>query len=476
MDFSWIAIAFAGIYLLALYCIRRVLLTYHSVHSAIAWIVALIAFPFFSLVFFVFFGRHRFEGYVAARRSGDQELIYISKEVLDTNARYFCPPPAHSPELAVISHLAKAPFSHNNQCALLIDGEATFGAMFEAIEQARSYVLLEFYIVRNDRIGQLLHDTLLRKQQQGVQVFFLYDAWGSASLPDQYIQALTSAGVEVHSFNSVKRLLSRFQVNFRNHRKLVVVDGDLAFMGGINVGDEYLGLDPDLSPWRDTQLKLRGPAVQALQLTFMEDWYWATGQTPRLRWQRRPEDTPPTEGAVLILSTSAADEPETCMLAFLTMIHHARQRLWIASPYFVPDMQLINALHLAALRGVDVRILIPSRADFAWFQYAAYSYLEHAQQAGIKIYRYHSGFMHQKVWLIDNRYCVVGTHNLDNRSMRLNFETAAVITEGSLIASAEQMLEQDFSQAVRLTGDDYRNKSTAFKLTCRACRLLAPLL
>ncbi|MCP5162306.1 MAG: cardiolipin synthase [Hahellaceae bacterium] len=477
MDFNLIAILVFITYALALLCIRKVLLTYRSVQGALAWMVALIAFPFVSLILFALFGRHRFEGYVAARRSGDQELIYISNEIRDSHARYFCAPPAQSPELGVISQLAKMPFSRDNQCDLLIDGEATFGAMFDAIEQAQTYVLLQFYIVRNDRIGNQLHHALLRKQQQGVQVYFLYDAWGSASLPDDYIQALIQSGAKVHPFNTVKRFFSRFQINFRNHRKLVVIDGKVAFMGGINVGDEYLGRDPELSPWRDTQLRLAGPAVYPLQLSFVEDWYWATNDVPRLNWLGRADtEHPQSQGAVLILPTSAADEPETCVLAFLAMINHARKRLWIASPYFVPDLQFMNALHLAALRGVDVRILIPRNADHRWVQYAAYSYLEHAQQAGIRIYRYHSGFMHQKVWLIDDRYCVIGTHNLDNRSMRLNFETAAIVTEPALIESAHRMMQLDFSRSIRLTHKNYQDTPMTFKLLCRASRLLAPLL
>ncbi len=209
-------------------------------------------------------------------------------------------------------------------------------------------------------------------------------------------------------------------------------------------------------------------------MAWLEDWNWASDKLPTLDWSAG-EHTPGNE-EVLILPTGPADTWETCTLFFLNCINNARSRIWIASPYFVPDFQIMNALQLAALRGIDVRILIPETPDNRLIKLAAYSYLVQASQAGIGIYRYQPGFMHQKVVLVDDRYAAVGTANLDNRSMRLNFEITAINTDPQFVAEVEQMLEEDLSSCRRMTESDYRDRSILFRLACRAIRLSAPLL
>ncbi|MEP4466880.1 phospholipase D-like domain-containing protein, partial [Marinobacter alexandrii] len=211
-----------------------------------------------------------------------------------------------------------------------------------------------------------------------------------------------------------------------------------------------------------------------LQLTWLEDWNWASDECPDLDWA--PQNNTAGEDRVLMLPTGPADDWETCTLFFLNCINNARSRLWICSPYFVPDFQIMNALQLAALRGVDVRILIPEKSDSKLIGLAAYSYLVQASKSGVGIYRYQPGFMHQKVVLVDDRYAAVGTANLDNRSMRLNFEITAVTTAPHFISSVESMLEDDLDNCRLMTERDYRDRSILFRLTCRAIRLLAPLL
>ncbi|CAN0595355.1 unnamed protein product, partial [Ectocarpus sp. 12 AP-2014] len=327
-------------------------------------------------------------------------------------------------ELQVLCKLGRQSFTSNNRCALLRDGEATFDAVFEAMEDARRYILLEFYIVRSDKVGQRIKSILKRKLAEGVEVWFLYDDIGSVGLPRKYLTELADAGARVASFGDGNIRRRRFQINFRNHRKLLVCDGHTGFVGGINLGDEYLGTAMDQEPWRDTHCQISGPAVTGLQLAWLEDWNWASSEFPELSWE--PDITPDGDQEVLILPTGPADTYETCALFFLNCINNARERIWIASPYFVPDFQIMNALQLAALRGVDVRIIIPEKSDNWLIKIAAYSYLVQACQAGVGIYRYQPGFMHQKVILVDNRYAAVGTANMDNRSMRLNFEITAI--------------------------------------------------
>ncbi len=473
--FSLVAIAVGLLYLAALGCVYRILLTYRTAQGAIAWIIGLLGLPYVAVPLFLLFGRYRFGGYIRARRMGDQALTNLLNRFEQQTTSIPAPADGYfTDELQVLCKLGRQPFTEGNRCTLLRDGEATFEALFEAMENATRYILLEFYIIRSDRVGQRIKAILERKLAQGVQVWFLYDNIGSVWLPSSYLKQLAAAGARVASFGDGNVRRRRFQINFRNHRKLLVCDGVIGFVGGINLGDEYLGTAMDQEPWRDTHCQIEGPAVTGLQLTWLEDWNWASDEFPELDWA--PPATQVGNDRVLMLPTGPADDWETCSLFFLNCINNARQRLWISSPYFVPDFQIMNALQLAALRGVDVRVLIPEKSDSWLIGLAAYSYLVQACQTGIKIYRYQPGFMHQKVILVDDRYAAVGTANLDNRSMRLNFEISAVTTAPHFIASVESMLEEDLDNCRLMHECDYNDRSTLFRLSCRAIRLLAPLL
>jgi cardiolipin synthase len=475
MDLTLLGPLLAIIYGLALYCVFRVLLTYRTSQGALAWIIGLLAFPFLALPLFVLFGRHRFSGYVRARRLGEQSLSYLLSDFeQQTSSITGADNQRLEDDLKVFCQLAKQPFTTGNECHLLKDGQAIFDALFDAIEHAREYILMEFYIVRSDRVGQRVKSLLKRKLAEGVNVYFLYDDIGSAWLSKGYLRELSRAGASVASFGNGNVRRRRFQMNFRNHRKLLVCDGKVGFVGGINLGDEYLGTDIDQGPWRDTHCLVRGPAVLGLQLAWLEDWNWASADLPSLDWQ--PVSTSNGNQEVLILPTGPADPFETCTLFFLNCINNARQRIWITSPYFVPDFQVVNALQLAALRGVDVRIIIPEKSDHPLVRLAAYSYLVQANRAGIGIYQYQPGFMHQKMVLVDDRYAAVSTANLDNRSMRLNFELMALVTGPDFVREVETMLEEDLTSCRKMTALDYQDRSLLFRMTCRAVRLAAPLL
>ncbi|GGE66873.1 cardiolipin synthase A [Streptosporangium jomthongense] len=474
-DTSLLAIALGLLYLGSAACIYRILLTYRTTQGAIAWIISLLGLPYLAVPLFLVFGRSRFGGYVKARRMGDKTLTALLNRFERKSTSLSLPDQQQlDNQLQVLCKLGRQPFTEGNRCTLLRDGEATFEALIKAMEQATSYILLEFYIVRSDKIGQRIKSILEHKLSEGVQVWFLYDDIGSFGLSRIYLRELEKAGARVASFGDgdIRRL--RFQINFRNHRKLLVCDGKIGFVGGINLGDEYLGTAMDQEPWRDTHCRIEGPAVTGLQLAWLENWNWASNEFPVLDWS--PEHRLPGDERVLVLPTGPADTWETCTLFFLNCINNARTRLWIASPYFVPDVQIVNALQLASLRGVDVRIIIPEKSDSRLVRLAAYSYLIQASHAGIGIYRYQPGFMHQKVVLVDNHYAAVGTANLDNRSMRLNFEITAINTSERFVSEVDAMLREDLAHCRRMTEQDYQGRSIVFRLTCRAVRLLAPLL
>ncbi|MGI9364025.1 MAG: cardiolipin synthase [Rhizobiaceae bacterium] len=442
--------------------------------GAIAWAISLITVPFLSVPLYLVFGRRRFRGYVRERR-----VATIESRVSPDVAKKFLPGKStlsrfETGQIRMAEALADLPFTKGNDIRLLIDGRATFDAIFAAIDQADSYVLVQFYIVRDDGLGNELGKRLIAAVRRGVRTHLLYDEIGSGSTSKSYFQKLRDAGVRVSEFGSARGRFNRFQINFRNHRKIVVVDGHVGFIGGSNVGDEYLGLDPKFGSWRDTHAELRGPIVMAAQLTFQEDWAWATGDTLDLEWI--PTRTDESDQVALVLSTGPADQNESCSLFFVLAINAAVDRVWIVSPYFVPDIDVITALKLAALRGVDVRIMVPDNPDHLIVWLAAFSYFEELREDNVQFYRYTKGFLHQKVMLIDHNVSAIGTANLDNRSFRLNFEITTLVIDEGLAAQVEEMLENDFSNCREYSKSEYDSKPFWFKLGVRMSRLASPVL
>jgi len=366
------------------------------------------------------------------------------------------------------------PFTHSNGTHLLIDGEETFSAIFSGIESAEKYILVQYYIIKDDSIGREFKNRLIRKARSGVQVLLLYDEIGCLKLPSSTIRKLKGAGVDVQPFRGSRKRANRFQLNFRNHRKLVLVDGRKAYVGGLNVGDEYLGWDPKFGHWRDTHLEVTGPAVQCLQLAFMEDWYSSVNRIPELEWT--PAAANNGNRNMLILPTGPADEFETCSLFFLHCINRAYERIWIASPYFVPDSPSVKALKLAALRGVDVRLLLPEKADHKFVYLASFSYLDETEPAGVRVFRYQPGFLHYKALLVDDYLSAVGTANLDNRSFRLNFELMAVVADHEFAGQVENMFQKDFDRSREARLEDLVNRPLWFRVGAQTARLFAPLL
>ena len=369
--------------------------------------------------------------------------------------------------------MADIPVLRGNAVELLVDGAATFESILQGIDRARDYVLFQFFIVKDDELGREVQAHLIAKAREGVRVYFLYDEVGSHALPNRYKEELRSAGVQVYAFNTRQGMRNRFQLNFRNHRKIVVVDGREAWIGGHNVGDEYMGRDPKFGHWRDTHVRIQGPAALAAQLSFVEDWYWATSQVAEVDWE--PHRAPEGDVRALVIPTGPADQLETATLMFIHAINSARERVWIASPYFVPDEAVMAAIHLAGLRGVDVRILIPDHPDHLLVYLAAYSYFDEASDTGAEFYRYTDGFLHQKVVLIDHSSASVGTANFDNRSFRLNFEVTATIADSAFVGQVERMFEADFARSRRMEPGELDRKPFWFKLGVSLARLTSPI-
>ena len=293
--------------------------------GAIAWVISLNTFPYVAVPAYWVFGRSKFQGYVTARHADDEELRQVLQNLPSSVDSFRVDLAAEHPDAEALEKLAKMPFGSGNDAELLIDGEATFNSIFEGIRRAQDYVLVQFFIVKDDGLGRALKAELIAKASQGVRVYFLYDEIGSHKLPKSYLRELRSAGAEAFSFHTTKGPRNRFQINFRNHRKIVVVDGRTAWIGGHNVGDEYMGSDPKFGRWRDTHVKITGPIALGAQLSFLEDWYWATHTIPELSWQPVASDSADLD--VLIIPSGPADTLETAGLMFLHAITAAQRRV-----------------------------------------------------------------------------------------------------------------------------------------------------
>jgi cardiolipin synthase len=469
MNIPWLAYVLIEVVGLAL--AAEAVYKSRTAQGSIAWAFSLVTLPFIAIPIYLLFAGRRFHGYVRLRKQGD---LKIDKSI----AKYFAQlqpfATLGSHPFAVLEKMGGLPMVGANHVHLLIDGDATFKHLFNAIKQAEKYVLVQYYIVRNDRLGRAFQNLLINKAQEGVKIYFQFDALGSIDLNNSFVQAMEQAGIQVSRFVSTKQWSKRWQINFRNHRKLVIVDGQQAFVGGLNVGDEYMGEHMHMPPWRDTHVAIQGVAVHCAQMVFLEDWHWATGIDLTLDWPL-PKAIPKKSQQVLILATGPADRLDACEMSFLYLFGHAQKRLWLVSPYFVPDMSVMHSLQLAALRGVDVRLLVPRKADNWLVQLSGYSFLEEALLVGIHVYRYEAGFLHQKVLLIDDETSLIGTANLDNRSLHLNFEIGALVYDKDFAGEVETMLQKDFSLSRRLHLAELQKRNLLLRFLSKLARLMAPL-
>ena len=461
-----------AVYALAIYSATRAILHTRTAQGSMAWVLALLLMPFLTLPFYWVFGRSKFYGYISRR----QRIMAQANEQLDAlDALHACErqPEGRFAGLHTLARrLGAGGFLGGNSLDLLIDGQATFDAMLAAIRSAQDFVLIQFYIFRDDDIGHRFQKALIERANAGATVCFLYDEMG-ARLSSTFLRELDAAGVQCRRFDPGRKG-NRLQINFRNHRKVLVIDGIVAFVGGLNVGNDYLGLYPKVGRWRDTHLRVEGPCAVQAQIAFFKDWYWAADMLPDIPVRVRRCDR--SDATALIWHTGPADPQPECLLGWLELINATRERLWIANPYFVPPEPILEALRLALIRGVDVKLLMPGSNDSLLVALASQVHLADLASCGAQIYRWRDGFMHQKACLADDGLAVIGTTNLDHRSIFINFEIAAMSVDSGLIAMVERMLEKDFAASDRVSLDEFRNAGYWHKLACRAANLCSPML
>ncbi len=449
-------------------------MTARTAQGSVAWAVSLVSVPFIALPAYLVLGRSKFEGISTAYDESKDEINQVYTEFNQNIQPWALAIDGKPSVYKSVQQLARLDLTHSNSAELLINGDATFGSILDGVAKAQDYVLFQFYMFHDDELGRQVQAALIERAEACVRVFMVYDEIGSHGLPDSYINKLRAAGVQVSAFKTTQGFRNRFQLNFRNHRKMVVVDGKTAWVGGHNVGDEYMGRDPKFSPWRDTHVKLKGPIVMQAQVIILGDLYWAMRQLPELNWQ--PEAAEGGNVNAMIVPFAPSDKLETAGLFFVTALNSAKQRIWLSAPYFVPDEAVMKALTLAALRGVDVRIITTGTPDSLPVFLAAFSYIDRLRDLDIKFYSYQPGFLHEKVMLMDDEFSTVGTPNFDNRSFRLNFEVTALIADKAFNREMEAMFEADFAHAELISADYYENKPFWWRLAVNISRLAAPVL
>ncbi|WP_139995982.1 cardiolipin synthase [Paenibacillus paridis] len=376
---------------------------------------------------------------------------------------------------AMLQGLAPFPITRRNKVKVLTNGHDTYEAILEQLEQASHHIHMDYYTIRADEIGNRFLEVLTRKAREGVEVRVVYDGIGSLSLSQAYIAELNHAGVKTSCFLPPRLAFYDRRLNYRNHRKIVVVDGRVGFIGGINIGDEYVGKDPKLGFWRDTHLRLEGDSVYYLQELFMNDWAFAAKEELGGK-AYMPPHTCDGEERVLIVSSKPGKHDQKIAEVMFAAITGASSRIFITTPYFIPDASLLMGLRTAALSGVDVRLIIPGLGDSKLVLLATLSYVQDLLEAGAKVYRYQKGFVHAKVMIIDHMLASVGTANVDMRSLYCNFELNAVLFDERTINRLEADFMEDLQHSDQLELTAFRQRPNRQKWAESLLHMLSPLL
>ncbi len=445
------------------------------------WVLILILLPIVGLIFYIFFGQyHRKEKIFNRKGLRDLEQIeHISQsQIVKLHIQKLHHSQQITDNLNIITLLlnnSKALLTEFNEVEILQDGKKAFDSIIEALNNAESTIHIEFYIVSDDNIGNRIKDILIAKAKAGVEVRLVFDDVGSWSLPKRFIKSLTNAGVLVYPFMEVKFPLFTSKVNYRNHRKIIVVDGKVGFVGGMNIADRYIVGSKELGPWRDTMLKLNGEAVNSLQVIFLVDWYFVTGQDISDRIKFFPKQEITTHHPIQITASGPDSDWASIMQAFFLAITKAKHHIYIASPYFIPNESILTALKTAALSGVDVRIMLPGKSDSTVVYWSSLSYISELIEAGIKVYLYQNGFNHSKILMIDTSFASVGSANMDIRSFEDNFEIAAIVYDEQITRQLEESFLNDLSRSLFITADEWELRSRKNNLKESVARLFSPL-
>ncbi|MGM7721358.1 cardiolipin synthase [Metabacillus sp. Hm71] len=451
--------------------------------SSWAWLLVLFFIPLLGFVLYLLFGQnlsryHMFQ-WEDRKKLGIERLLSSQLEQIRNDTFEFRNETERDYKQLIYMHLMNndAVLTKDNLVDVFTDGNKKFAKLLEDIEQAKDHIHLQYYIFKKDQLGKQLLEALTKKAQQGVKIRILYDDLGSRGLRRSFFAKLRAAGGEVEVFFPSKLRWINLRLNYRNHRKLVIIDGQIGYVGGFNVGDEYLGLDPKFGYWRDTHLRIQGPAVYAVQTRFILDWNQAAHKRkiPYLP-EHFPEPVRKGDSSMQIVTSGPDSEWEQIKHGYIKMISTAKRTICIQTPYFIPDASLLDALKIACLSGVEVKLMIPNKPDHPFVYWATLSYVGEMLSSGARVFIYDHGFIHAKTIVVDHEISSVGTANIDMRSFRLNFEVNAFLYDPEIAKKLHDVFHDDIALSRELTLEDYDQRSKLIRFKESISRLLSPIL
>lgn len=446
---------------------------------AVSWIAVIVLIPIGGLVVFLFFGQN----YRKQKIFNRKELTELSLIETFSRSQFHEIDEMKNDSIQSYRHIIKLLLNNSkslltlgNKVDILSNGDETFSSLKQALHGAQSTIHLEYYIIEDDILGNEIADILCEKAKQGLEVRVIYDDVGSWSLSRSYISRLRKAGVRIHCFMPVVFPWFTSKINYRNHRKIVVIDSKIGFTGGLNIADRYIH-GTKRGMWRDTHMKIEGDAVMMLQLTFISDWWFATKELLQNAEKYLYSKQSQIDGVAMQIAVSGPDSDyATIMQAYFAAITNAKEHIYISTPYFLPNETILTALKVAALSGIDVRIMLPAKSDSKMVHWASRSYFAELMEAKIKIYLYNKGFNHSKIMTIDGAFSSVGTANMDVRSFEDNFEVTAMIYDIAVTATLERHLADDLKQCTHLNLHRWHARKHQDNLKESIARLFSPLL
>lgn len=469
--------------ILVITCIRIIYDT-RSTTKTMAYLLLAIFFPFGGIIFYFSFGIN----YRKRKLYGRKEIsdAAVLEELKKATTAYTEDALKHAgtivqeyKELArLLVKDQQSPFTRHNKVKLLLNGEDKFPEVLEAIRAAKNHIHIEYYIVEEGEIAKQIEEALLEKAKEGVQIRFIYDDFGSRSIRRKTLKRLNAAGISSAPFFKIRILFLANRLNYRNHRKIIVIDGHTAFTGGINISDKYINNKPGELYWRDTHLRIDGPGVYYLQYLFLNDWNFCSGESlqPASFLFPSPEVHKPEDVLVQIAASGPDSTQPSILFSLLQAVYLAQEEILITTPYFIPGESLLEALSIAALSGLKVKLLVPGISDSALVNAAARSYYDELLTAGVEIYLYNKGFIHAKTLVADGKLSVVGTANMDYRSFELNFEVNALVYDCDFSRHLREVFYNDLKDAEKIDPAAWAERSVYKQMTEKVARLLSPLL
>ncbi|GGA63555.1 cardiolipin synthase [Ornithinibacillus halotolerans] len=444
-----------------------------------AWLMVLLFIPIAGFFLYLIFGRRlsgkRLFTWDAKAKLGVKKIVQSQLRAIENNEFEFNDLEEYQDLYYLHLRNDDAIFTQDNDVDLFVDGKEKFKSLLLDMEKAKDHIHLLYYIIRHDELGQQISNMLIRKASEGLEVRVLYDALGTRYLRPKYLRKLKKAGVQLEAFFPSIIPKINFKINYRNHRKLAIIDGQIGYIGGFNIGDEYLGKSKKFGYWRDTHLRVRGAAVQSMQTRFILDWNQAS-KKDIVYDDRYYSSIPAGKVGVQIVSSGPDSDWEQIKNGYIKMILSAKEYVYIQTPYFIPDESLRDAIRIAALSGVDVKIMIPNKPDHPFVYWATLSYSGDMLEAGAEVYIYQNGFLHSKTIVVDGKIASVGTANIDVRSFRLNFEVNAFLYDRTLAKRLVDAFHVDVEHSTQMTKKLYEKRSIGIRIKESVSRLLSPIL